>query len=118
MGTFMSNKSHASNLLKYNAVDDKASALHNHGPVDPTTGKKTHPIGEQLDSRRFNSNTDPNAAATDESEASIARRRKSDAIKAAKNKAARYAKTPAGRKEARDRANKAPRSTIKLNKKK
>ena len=27
MGTFMSNKSHASNLLKYNAVDDKASAL-------------------------------------------------------------------------------------------
>ena len=29
MGTFMSDKSHASNLLKYNAVDDKSSALLN-----------------------------------------------------------------------------------------
>ena len=111
-------KKHARNLLSTMPVDNKASALHNHGPVDPKTGKKTHPIGEQLDPKAFTRRTDPNAAATDESEASIARRRKSNAIKAAKNKAARYAKTPAGRREARDKANKTPRSTIKLNKKK
>ena len=116
MGTFMSNKSHASNLLKYNAVDDKASALLSTGHG----GKPdhTHDEPKQLDSRRFNSRNDPNRLANDESEASIKRRRESYAIQAAKNKAARYAKTPAGRKEERDRANKAPRSTIKLNKKK
>jgi len=43
MNSFMKKHSHASNLLNYNAVDDKASALHNHGPKDPKTGKKTHP---------------------------------------------------------------------------
>ena len=111
-------KKHARNLLSTMPVDNRASALHNHGPVDPTTGKKTHPIGEQLDPKAFTRRTDPNAAATDESEASIARRRKSDAIKAAKRKAARAANTTAGRREARDKANKTPRSTIKLNKKK
>ena len=108
MGTFMSNKSHAS----------KGSALHNHGPVDPKTGKKTHPIGEQLDPKAFTRRTDPNATATDLPKKEAEKRRKSDAIKAAKNKATRFAKTLAGRKEARDKANKAPRSTIKLNKKK
>ena len=43
MNSFMKKHSHASNLLNYNAVDDKASALHSHGPIDPKTGKKTHP---------------------------------------------------------------------------
>jgi hypothetical protein len=38
MGTFMSNKSHASNLLNYNAVDDKGSAILNAGH-----GGKGHP---------------------------------------------------------------------------
>ena len=75
MGTFMSNKSHASNLLKYNAVDDKASALHNHGPVDPKTGKKTHPIGEQLDPKAFTRKTNPNATATDVPENEAARKK-------------------------------------------
>jgi len=111
-------KKHASNLLSNMPIDNKASALHNHGPVDSKTGKKTHPIGEQLDPKAFTRRTDPNAKATDLSKKEAEKRRKSDAIKAAKNKAARYAKTPAGRKEARDKANKAPRSTIKLNKKK
>ena len=116
MGTFMSNKSHASNLLKYNAVDDKASALLSTGHG----GKPdhTHDEPEQLDPRRFNSRTDPNATATDLPKEEAEKRRKSDAIKAAKNKAARYAKTPAGRREARNKVNKAPRSNIKLNKKK
>jgi len=99
-------------------VDNKASALHNHGPVDPKTGKKTHPIGEQLDPKAFTRRTDPNATATDLPKEEAEKRRKSDAIKAAKNKAARYAKTPAGRREARNKVNKAPRSNIKLNKKK
>ena len=44
MDSFMKKHSHASNLLNYNAVDDKASALHNHGPKDPKTGKNTHPL--------------------------------------------------------------------------
>ena len=43
MNSFMKKHSHASNLLNYNAVDDKASALHNHGPKDPKTGQNTHP---------------------------------------------------------------------------
>ena len=53
-----------------------------------------------------------------ESEASIARRRESDAIKAAERAAARFAKTPAGRKKAREENNSRPFSTVKLNKKK
>jgi phage repressor protein C with HTH and peptisase S24 domain len=116
MGSFMNKHSHASNLLKYNAVDDKASALLSTGHG----GKPNHNHDEleQLDPRRFNSRNDPNAAATDESEASIARRRKSDAIKAAKRAAARFAKTPAGRRKAREENNSQPFSTIKLNKKK
>ncbi len=69
MGTFMSNKSHASNLLKYNAVDDKASALlstghggkpnHNHikeiEAIEPRTGGNS-----QINPSKFNSRSNPN----------------------------------------------------------
>jgi hypothetical protein len=116
MGSFMNKHSHASNLLKYNAVTDEASALLSTGHGGKPDHKHDEP--KQLDPKRFNSRNDPNALATDDSEASIKRRRENDAIKAAKNKAARYAKTPAGRREARNKINKAPRSIIKLNKKK
>ena len=109
---------HARNLLSTMPVDNEASALHNHGPVDPKTGKKTHPIGEQLDPKAFTRRNDPNATATDLPKKEAEKRSKSDAIKAAKRKAERAANTTAGRKEARDKANKAKRSTIKLNKKK
>tara|TARA_R110000850_G_scaffold179057_1_gene304860 strand:- start:172 stop:462 length:291 start_codon:yes stop_codon:yes gene_type:complete len=90
---------HTKNLLGDMPVDDRASALNAVGGIND---KKTN----------------PNAAATDESEASIARRRESDAIKAAERAAARFAKTPAGRREAREENNSRPFSTIKLNKKK
>ena len=55
MGTFMSDKSHDSNLLKYNAVGDKASGLNYNGEIDPKTGKK---LG--LDSTLFGSKSNPN----------------------------------------------------------
>ena len=107
---------HASNLLSTVPLDNRASALLSTGHGGKPDHKHDEP--KQLDPKRFNSRNDPNALATDDSEASIKRRRENDAIKAAKNKAARYAKTPAGRREARNKVNKAPRSIIKLNKKK
>ncbi len=86
MGTFMSNKSHASNLLKYNAVDDKASALlstghggepdHNH--IEPRTGNKTG-----LNPSKFNSRSNPNDPRTGTESNSFQKRR---AINAAAHK--------------------------------
>ena len=78
MGTFMSNKSHASNLLKYNAVDDEASALLNtghggkpgHNHIEPRTGKKTG-----LDSSKFNSRSNPNDPRTGTESKSFKKRR-------------------------------------------
>ena len=51
MGTFMSNKSHASNLLKYNAVDDKASALNYNGKKRYDEFGTEIPEGFTVDSR-------------------------------------------------------------------
>ena len=73
MGTFMSNKSHASNLLKYNAVDDKASALLSTGHGGKPGHKHDEP--KQLDPRRFNSKTDPTATATDVPDNEAARKK-------------------------------------------
>ena len=106
-------KKHAKNLLSTMPVDDKASALHSHGPVDPKTGKKTHP---QLDPKLFNKRTNTEGPDTSIPEDEAAKLKTKHAIKAAKNKAERFAKTAAGRREARNKANKAPRSKIKLNK--
>ena len=72
-------KKHAKNLLSTMPVDNKASALHNHGPVDPRTGKKTHPIGEQLEPKAFTRRTDPNAVRTDMPKDEKARKKVEDA---------------------------------------
>lgn len=57
-------KKHARNLLTTMPIDD--SALHKHGPIDPKTGKKTHPgPGAQLDPSRFNDRSNPNDPRTD-----------------------------------------------------
>ena len=109
---------HTRNLLKDRPIDNIGSALHSHGPIDPKTGKKTHPgPGDQLDSKLFTKKTNPKGSDTSIPEDEAARLKIKDAIRAAKNKAKRLAKTPAGRREARDNANKAERSKIKLNKK-
>ena len=111
-------KKHARNLLSTMPIDNKASALHAHGKVDPATGKKTHPgPGDQLDSKLFTKKTNPKGSDTSIPEDEAARLKIKDAARAAKNKAKRLAKTPAGRAKARDNANKAERSKIKLNKK-
>ena len=109
---------HTRNLLKDRPIDNIGSALHAHGKVDPATGKKTHPgPGDQLDSKLFTKKTNPKGSDTSIPEDEAARLKIKDAIRAAKNKAKRLAKTPAGRAKARDNANKAERSKIKLNKK-
>ena len=74
MGTFMSNKSHASNLLKYNAVDDKASALLSTGHG----GKPDHTHDEPrtgYSSKVTNARSNPNATATDVPENEAARKK-------------------------------------------
>ena len=68
-------KKHAKNLLSTMPVDDKASALHNRGPVDPKTGKKTYPIGEQLEPKAFTRRTDPNDPRTGTENLSFQERR-------------------------------------------
>jgi len=78
MGTFMSDKSHASNLLKYNAVDDKASGLNYNGKIDPKTGKKL-----ELDSTLFDSKSNPNDPRTGTTSKSFQERR---AVNAAAHK--------------------------------
>ena len=109
-------KKHARNLLSTMPIDNKASALHAHGKVDPATGKKTHPgPGDQLNSKLFTKKTNPQGSDTSIPEDEAARLKIKNATKAAKNKAERLAKTPAGRRKAINAANEAPRSKIKLN---
>jgi len=67
-------KKHAKNLLSTMPVDDKASALHSHGPIDPKTGKKTHP---QLDPSKFDYKSNPNDPRTGtQNKAYLARQKK------------------------------------------
>jgi hypothetical protein len=51
MGSFMNKHSHASNLLKYNAVDDKASALNYNGKKKYDEFGTEIPEGFTVDSR-------------------------------------------------------------------
>ena len=68
---------HTRNLLKDRPIDNIGSALHSHGPIDPKTGKKTHP---QLDSKLFTKKTDPNDPRTGtENKAYLARQEKNRA---------------------------------------
>ena len=71
-------KKHAKNLLSTMPVDDKASALHSHGPIDPKTGKKTHPgPGAQLDPSKFDYKSNPNDPRTGtQNKAYLARQKK------------------------------------------
>ena len=69
-------KKHARNLLTTMPIDD--SALHEHGPIDPKTGKKTHPgPGAQLDPSKFDYKSNPNDPRTGtQNKAYLARQKK------------------------------------------